>query len=141
MIAPLPRADGSPAHGSLARVAAWPGRCTARSFADAWPPNLIRFRLPPRAASAARACPSPAKCALARPSASPGIALAHGARGRWRLAVILWLHHGRPKCFSPTDFVNLLVSRTTVGPRRSWTVEAKRVYGMHTSALGRILVL
>jgi hypothetical protein len=31
--------------------------------------------------------------------------------------------------FSPTDFVILMVFRTTVGPKRSWTVEAKRVYG------------
>jgi hypothetical protein len=30
VIAPLPRADR-------------PGRCTVRSFADAWPPNLIQF--------------------------------------------------------------------------------------------------
>jgi hypothetical protein len=63
-----------------------PGRCTARSLADAWPPNLTRFRPPPRAAPAASACPSPASRAPARPCASPGVALAQSARGwRWRL--------------------------------------------------------
>ncbi len=45
----------------------------------------------PRAAPAARACPSPASREPARPSAIPGVALAPG------LQAILWLHHGRPK--------------------------------------------
>jgi hypothetical protein len=53
VIAPLPRADGSPARGSLADR---PGRCTARPFADAWTPNLIRSRPPP----AQRPQPAPA---------------------------------------------------------------------------------
>ncbi len=41
---PLPRADGSPARGSLADRS---GCRTVRSFAAAWPPNLIHFQPPP----------------------------------------------------------------------------------------------
>jgi hypothetical protein len=66
------------------RVAAWP---TARPFADAWPPNPLPTA--PRAAPAARACPFPASRAPARPSASPGMALAHGVRRwRWRWSLV-----------------------------------------------------
>jgi hypothetical protein len=82
---PLSRADGSPARGSLAGRS---GRRTARSFADAWPPNLIRFQPPP----AQRPQPVPAlpRRAPARPPASPGMALAPGRS-------VYWLHHGRPE--------------------------------------------
>jgi hypothetical protein len=70
VIAPLPRADDSPACGSLADRASLCGRLAA----DPLPTAL-------RAAPAARACPSPATSAPARLSTSPGMALAHSARG------------------------------------------------------------
>jgi hypothetical protein len=83
---PLPRADGSPARGSLADRS---GCRTARSFADAWPPNLIHFQ-PPPAQRPQPAAPLSARRAPARRSASPGMALAPGRS-------VSWLHHGRPK--------------------------------------------
>jgi hypothetical protein len=53
----------------------------------------------------------------------PGKSLALRQQG------ILWLHHGRPKkIVSPTDFICLYVFRSTVGQKRSVTVEAKLVY-------------
>ncbi len=62
----------------------------------------------PRAAPAARACPSPATSAPARPPVSPGMALAHGARGwRWRLA-------GRPLYAAPRSAQDLCVNRPRI---------------------------
>ncbi len=98
----------APARGSLANR---PGRCTACSFADAWRLAAEPYPRPtaPRAAPAARACPTPASRAPACLSASLGMALAHGARGwRWRTLLAcadrLRDHifngfplHGRPK--------------------------------------------
>jgi hypothetical protein len=84
-----------------------PGRCTARSFgrlaAEPYP-----LPTAPRAAPAARACPSPATSAPARPPASPGMVLAHGARGwRWRLA-------SRPFMAAPRSAQDFCVNRPRI---------------------------
>jgi hypothetical protein len=95
---PLPSADDSPAHGSLAdtSLAAAP-RVPLRTLGR----RTLSASDRPRSAPAARACPSPASRAPAHSSASPGMALMHGARG-WR-----WLLVSRP-----------FYGCTTVGARR-----------------------
>ncbi len=87
----------------------------------------------PRAAPAARACPSPASRAGASVrepgdgagAQRPGIALALG------LQTNLWLHHGRPKkiVFFAHGFCIFWVFRFKVGQKRSVNVKAKGIYG------------
>jgi hypothetical protein len=96
-----------------------PGRCTARSFVDAWLPNLIRFRPPP--AQRPQPAPAPPRQLVRR-------RVRQRARGwRWRTApgdgAGAWpaghfmLHHGRPKMFVliAHGFGFLMVFRSTIG--------------------------
>jgi hypothetical protein len=110
-----PRVQPGP-RGSLADR---PGRCTARSFADAWPPNLVRFRPPP--AQRPQPAPAPPRQQVRQrvgPRArgwrwrtAPG----DGA-GAWSVSLMAAPRSVQDFCVTyGTDFAFLTVFRSTVG--------------------------